>query len=229
MLPGQNYTNNASNPVSTCGLSPLHGIFRSFSPEEATNLLNLPRSNHQIVASDNGWPSKRLAVDSTVIPSETGPTVRTSSISQIPVSLPQSFMTRDGALDQEQQTHLFGVSIDSSSLLMQNGIQNGMQSDSVAIRFLDSVRDADLPLHQAMSGSNNCLEDSGFANSAEDIGNVNSSQSGTFVKVSIALFLRYQACILSASLYYLPNIHVWASYHAFVVLATYTYIFLTWT
>jgi hypothetical protein len=179
----QNFTNNTSNPVSTCGLSPLHGIFRSFSPEEATNLLNLPRSNHQIVTSDNGWPCKRLAVESTIIPSETGPTIHTSSISQIPVSLPQSFLTRDAALDQEQQTHLFGVNIDSSSLLMQNGIQNGMQSDSVAIRFLDSVGDADLPLHQALSGSNNCLEDSGFANSAEDVGNVNSSQSGTFVKV----------------------------------------------
>lgn len=188
---GQNFTNNASNPVSTCGLSPLHGIFRSFSPEEATNLLNLPRSDHQIVPSDNGWPSKRLAVESSIIPSETSPTIQTSSISQIPASLPPSFLTRDAGLDQEQQTHLFGVSINSSSLLMQNGIQNEMQSDSVAIRFLDSVGDADLPLHQALSGSNNCLEDSGFANSAEDIGNVNSSQSGTFVKVSIALFLPY--------------------------------------
>ncbi|KAJ4807937.1 Auxin response factor [Rhynchospora pubera] len=179
----QNFANNASNPVSTCGLSPLHGIFRSFPPEEATNLLNLPRSDHQIVASDTGWPSKRLAVESSIIPSETNPASQSNTISQLPVSLPLSFMTRDGALDQEQQTHLFGVNIDSSSLLMQNGIQNGMQSDSVAMPYLDSVGDADLPLHQALSGSNNCLEDSGFANSPEDIGNMNSSQTGTFVKV----------------------------------------------
>jgi hypothetical protein len=180
----QSFVNNAS---STCGLSPLHGMFRSFSPEEATNLLNLPRSDHQIVASDNGWPSKRLVVEPCIIPSETSPNIQSSSTSHIPVSLPQTFLTRDAVLDQEQQTHLFGVSIDSSSLLMQNGVQNGMQSDSVAICFLDSVGDADLPLHQALSGSNNCLDDSGFANSTEDIGNVNSSQSGTFVKVSIEL------------------------------------------
>jgi hypothetical protein len=150
----QSFTNNAS---PTCGLSPLHGIFRPFSPEEATNLLNLPQSDHHIVASDNGWPSKRLAVEPSIMLSETRSNIQSSSISEIPVSLPQSFLTREAVLDQEQQSHLFGVSIDSSSLLTQNGVQNGMQSDSVAIRFLDSVGDANLPLHRALSGSNNCL------------------------------------------------------------------------
>ncbi|KAJ3674512.1 hypothetical protein LUZ60_005128 [Juncus effusus] len=175
----QNFAGNGmAHQVAPCGLSPLHGIFRSFSPEETNNLLNIsqsnnPRQHQQQVLSAQEWPSsnKRLALDSMI---ETGPARQSS----MPVSLPLN------ALDQDNQANLlFGVSIDSNSLLMgNNGFRNG--EDSVPVQFLGSD-------FQAMSGSNNnCLEESGFINPNEEISNNNnnnvnsSSQSATtFVKV----------------------------------------------
>ncbi|KAH7654342.1 Auxin response factor domain-containing protein [Dioscorea alata] len=60
----QNFPDSNGNPVPASGVSPLHSIFQSLSSEETSNLLNLPRTN-PLVASGI-WPSKRVAVESTI-------------------------------------------------------------------------------------------------------------------------------------------------------------------
>ncbi|KAG1348224.1 auxin response factor 12-like [Cocos nucifera] len=180
------------NPASTSDVSPLHNILRSFSPEETPNVLNLPRTSS--LSTSISWPSKRLAVES-MLPTETqclqsqvAQLGQQSNISQHSVTLPP-FPGRDYSLDQEcntdAQNHLlFGVHIDSSSLLMQNGMPNlrsiGSGTDSTAMPFLTTAG-ADFPLNQAITSSN-CMEEPGFLQSPENVGHMN-PQSGTFVKV----------------------------------------------
>nr|XP_029124496.1 auxin response factor 17 [Elaeis guineensis] len=180
------------NPATTSDVSPLHNILRSFSPEETPNVLNLPRTSS--LSTSVTWPSKRLAVES-MLPTETrclqsqvAQLGQESNISQHSVTLPP-FPGRDYSLDQEcntdAQNHLlFGVHIDSSSLLMQNGMPNlrsiGSGTDSTAMPFL-TIAGTDFPLNQAITSSN-CIEEPGFLQSPENVGHMN-PQSGTFVKV----------------------------------------------
>ncbi|EHA8589453.1 Auxin response factor 8 [Cocos nucifera] len=180
------------NPASISGVSPLHSILRSFSPEETSNILNLPRTSS--LSTSGTWSSKRLAVESMLssgtqcVQPQVEQLDQQSNISQHSVTLPP-FPGKDCLLDQEcntdPQNHvLFGVHIDSSSLLMQNGIRNlrsvGSETDSTAMPFLTAAG-TDFPLNQALTSSN-CTEEPGLLQSPENGGHVN-PQNGTFVKV----------------------------------------------
>ncbi|CAK9151970.1 unnamed protein product [Ilex paraguariensis] len=120
--------NLATNPIAF----PLPGLLHSFPHDETSQLLNLPRSSPLV--SSGGCPTKRVAVDPLLSSGGTQcmlPQVEQlgpphTNISQNTISLPP-FPGRECPIDQEgsndPQSHLlFGVNIDSSSLLMQNGM-----------------------------------------------------------------------------------------------------------
>ncbi|KAF3450372.1 hypothetical protein FNV43_RR06452 [Rhamnella rubrinervis] len=186
-----------SNGIAVTGsvVSPLHSILGSFPQDESSHLL-LPRSN----GLSSVWPSKRAAVEplfSSGAPQYVLPQVEQlgppqTNISQNSVSLPP-FPGRECSIDQEgnsdPQSHLlFGVNIEASSLIMQNGMSNlrgvGSDSDTTTIAFPSNFMNTtgtDFSLNPAMTPSS-CIDESGFLQSPENVGQGN-PPSRTFVKV----------------------------------------------
>ncbi|XP_073005448.1 auxin response factor 17-like [Typha latifolia] len=178
-------------PVSTSSFSPLHGIFRSFSSEETPNLPSFGRANTLITSG--AWPSKRLAVESLTpgaqrVHSQVEQLGPQADLSQFPITL-STYPPKDCSLDQEYSTDpqnhlLFGVNIDSSSLLMQNDITSLKSvgaNDSTSMPFLSSTG-TEFPLQQALT-TTNTLEEPGLLQSPGNVGHVSQPQNGTFVKV----------------------------------------------
>lgn len=195
----QSFSDSTGNAVTSSVVSPLHSLMGSFSQDESSHLINLPRTNPLITSS--AWPSKRAAVEplissgapQCVLPQveQLGPPQ--TNISQSSVSLPP-FPGRECSIDQEggtdPQSHLlFGVNIEPSSLLLQNGMSGlrgvGSDSDSTTIPFSSSnymsTTGTDFSLNPAMTPSS-CIDESGFLQSPENVGQVN-PQNRTFVKV----------------------------------------------
>ncbi|KAG6384491.1 hypothetical protein SASPL_155689 [Salvia splendens] len=178
--------------------SPLHSLLSSVTQEEASNLLNVSRSNNLL--SSSGWPTKRVALDplSSGIPSQTiSPQadqlgLLNSNATSNPVSLPP-FPSRDCLMEQEANNDphnhfLFGVNIDSSSLLMPNGLSNlkaVSEPDNAAMTFASSSymtsSGADYSLNPTVTSSS-FIDDSGFLIS-NDNGGHNDPSDRTFVKV----------------------------------------------
>ncbi|KAL5540320.1 hypothetical protein UlMin_045065 [Ulmus minor] len=194
MCQQQSFPDSNGTAVTSSIVSPLHSILGSFSPDESSHMLNLPRGN----LSPSGWPSKRAAVEplhSSGPPQCALPQVEQlappqTNLSQNTISLPP-FPGRECAIDQEgntdPQSHLlFGVNIEPSSLLMQNGISNlrgvGSESDST-IPFPSSTymstTGTDYSLNPAITPS---IDESGFLQSPDNVGQGN-HPNRTFVKV----------------------------------------------
>jgi hypothetical protein len=131
--------------------------------EPPPHLLNLPRSNSDLMTSA-GWPPKRVAVDN----NDT-------------VTLPP-FPGRECSIDENNHNNhdaqgnnlLFGVNIDSSSLLMQNDSTN-MPPYISSSNYL-SADGSDFSLNPSITPSG-CIDDSAFLQSPEN------PASRTFVKV----------------------------------------------
>ncbi|XP_010908734.1 auxin response factor 6 [Elaeis guineensis] len=192
----QNLADSNGNSVSTSSAFPLHNILQPFSPDDAP--LSLPRTTPLITSSP--WPSKRVALES-ILPSgaqfvvphveqlgATQPNASPHSVTLAPFPGRECSVDQDGSMDS-QNNLLFGVNIDSSSLLVQNGMSNLRnvvnETDSAAMpyaacKFLSSSG-TDFPLNQALTTSS-CLDKSGFLHSVENVDHMN-HQSGTFVKV----------------------------------------------
>lgn len=192
------FSDSNCNPGTSPTISPLHSLAGSFVQDETSQLLNLQRVNSIIPSA--GWrPSKRAAID----PLSTGasqyflPQVENlgtsqSSISQNTVALPP-FPGRECSIDDrdenDPQNHvLFGVNIESSSLLMQNGMSNlrGVGNDSISTTLPFSsnymtTAGTDFSVNPTMTSSN-CIDETGFLQSHENVGQVN-PPNGTFVKV----------------------------------------------
>ncbi|KAA0054028.1 auxin response factor 6-like [Cucumis melo var. makuwa] len=192
------FSDSNGNPVTSPAVSPLHSLAGSFVQDDSSQLLNLQRA-HSVIP-EAGWPSKRAAID----PVCTGasqyflPQVEMlgtpqSSISQNTVALPP-FPGRECPIDDREegsdpQNHvLFGVNIDSSSLLMQNGMSNlrGVGNDSVSTTLpfssnYMSTAGSNFSVNPTMTSSN-CIDESGLLQSHENVGQVN-PPNGTFVKV----------------------------------------------
>ncbi|GAV83829.1 AUX_IAA domain-containing protein/B3 domain-containing protein/Auxin_resp domain-containing protein [Cephalotus follicularis] len=187
------------NPVTTSIVSPLHSFLGSYPQDESSQLLNMSRTNP--LMSSSAWPSKRAAVEpllpsaspQCVLPQveQLGPPQ--TNISQNSISLPP-FPGRECSIDQEGSTDphshlLFGVNIEPSSLLMQNGMSTlrgvGSDSNSTTLPFVSSnymsTAGADFSVNPAMTPSR-CIDESGFLQSPENVGQAN-SQNRTFVKV----------------------------------------------
>ncbi|XP_072953971.1 auxin response factor 17-like [Typha angustifolia] len=194
----QYYSESNGNSVSTSSSSPLHNTLRPFSPEGTSHILSMARATPLIVS--NPWSSKRVAVES-VLPSgsqcvmphvekldNTQPNISQHSVTLAPFPGRDCSEDQDGS--QDPQDHLlFGVNIDSPSLLVRSGmpslrtVDNGTDPSTMpyaSCNFLTSTG-SDFALSQALTNSN-CLDDSGFLQSPENINQVN-PQRGTFVKV----------------------------------------------
>uniref|UniRef100_A0A7N0RE73 Auxin response factor n=1 Tax=Kalanchoe fedtschenkoi TaxID=63787 RepID=A0A7N0RE73_KALFE len=196
------YTGLNRNSADVTGgmISPLHSLLGSCSQDELPHLLNPPRTNQMVSASD--WPAKRIAMDHESLASATSQCITTQvvqqrlghppvNISPHSVSLPP-FPGRECTNDQEgntdQQNHLlFGANIEPSSLILQHGMLNlmgvGGLNDSTTMPFVSStfMRNSgpDFTLNRAMTPSN-CIDESGYLQSAGNVGNL---ASDTFVKV----------------------------------------------
>ncbi|XP_064993740.1 auxin response factor 17-like isoform X1 [Musa acuminata AAA Group] len=195
----RSFSDSNTNCVSTSDASPLHNILSQFSPGEASHLLSWPRTNQLVTSGPR--PSKQVAVDSILpsgaqcmIPRVEQLGVSEPNISQRSVMLPpfpgrECAVNQDGNMDARNQL-LFGVNIDSSSLLMQNGMTSlcnvGRESDSTGMHYDasnfvgSSVHD--FALSQALTGSSG-LEETGFLQSSQNADQLN-QKGGTFVKVS---------------------------------------------
>lgn len=195
----QSFSDSNGNSVTSSILSPLQSLLGSVPQDDASHLLSVPRSSSLL--SPSGWPPKRVAVDP-ILPSgvsqcispimeEMGPP--NTSISQNSVSLPP-FPGRECSIDQEgtndpHNSLLFGVNIDSSSLLIHNGMSNlrGVVSDSgsTAIPFPSSnyagTTGTKFQQNPEMTPSS-CIQESGFLQSPDNIGQGNPA-TRTFVKV----------------------------------------------
>ncbi|CAL5345409.1 unnamed protein product [Camellia sinensis] len=204
MCQQQSFSDSNGNPATNAIVSPLQSLIGSFSHDEASHVLNLPRSD--ALLSSAGWPPKRVAVDP-LLPSATSPCILPqveqlgpphTHTSQNAISLPP-FPGRECSIDQEgsndPQNHLlFGVNIDSSSLLMQNGLSSirgvGSDNDSTTVPFASSPSNyvsttgtagTDFSLNPVMTPAS-CIDESGFLQSPENVGQAN-PPTRTFVKV----------------------------------------------
>ncbi|KAE8719993.1 Auxin response factor 17 [Hibiscus syriacus] len=188
----QSFSDSNGNLVTSPVVSPLHGLLGSFPQDESSNLLNLARTNPIITSA--AWPAaKRAAVD---VLSSGSPQVEQSgpsqtNMSQNSISLPP-FPGRECSIDQggtdPQSNFLFGVNIEPSSVLMQNGMTGlrgvGTDSDSTSIPFFSnymSTAGTDFSVNPTMTPSS-CIDESGFLQSQENVGQGN-QQTRTFVKV----------------------------------------------
>lgn len=178
--------------------SPLHSLLSSVTQDEASNLLNVPRSSNLL--SSSGWPTKRVALDplSNGLSQAISPRIdqlgsSNTNATHNPVSLPP-FPGRECLIEQEgnndpQNHFLFGVNIDSSSLLMQNGMSNlkavVSDSDNATMAFASpsymSSSGADYSLNPTVTSSS-CIDESVFLLSSDNVGHAN-PPNRTFVKV----------------------------------------------
>jgi len=167
----------------------LHNSFHNFSSQEASNLLNLPRSG-QSMASE-GWPSKRLAVEPLAnleaqsVQHKLEKVSHQSNVSHISGTL-APLSARDGssaqALSTNVQSHLLSSSFaihDGMTTVRGDGVGSGTDAITIA-----SLRYSDVNLLPENSlATSSCLDESGTFNSLNDVCGVNPSQGGTFVKV----------------------------------------------
>uniref|UniRef100_A0A6N2MZX3 Auxin response factor n=2 Tax=Salix viminalis TaxID=40686 RepID=A0A6N2MZX3_SALVM len=192
------FSDSNGNIVTSPVISPLQSLLGSFPRDESSHLFNLPRTNSLVTSS--GWPSKRAAVEPLI--SSVAPQWMMSQVKQLGppqtstypsfVSLPpfpgrQCPTEQDGGTDP--QSHLlFGVNIEPSSLLLQNGLSSlrgvGSGSDSTFVPFSSSymsIAGTDFSLNPAMAPSS-CIDESGFLQSTENVAQGN-PPTRTFVKV----------------------------------------------
>ena len=187
----QSFAETTISSLSPSNATAMQNTLRPFSSEAASHL-SMPRPTAVPVADP--WSSKRVAVES-LLPSRTQVTSQMEQLDSTPPSIPQSSalapLPGRGCLDQDvnsdPQNHLlFGVSIDSQSLLMQGGIpglQNGNDSTAIpySTNFLSPSQN-DFPLDHTLNSSG-CLDDAGYVPCSDNSDQVNRPPA-TFVKVS---------------------------------------------
>ncbi|XP_019055450.1 PREDICTED: auxin response factor 6 isoform X2 [Nelumbo nucifera] len=166
------FADSNGNPVTTSSVSPLHSLLGSFPQDETSQLLNLPRTTSLIPSTT--WLPKRAAVEpllpsgatQCVLPQVEQMPQPQTNVSQNSISLPP-FPGRECSVDQEG---LGGVGSDSDSTTMPFAASNFISSTGT-----------DFPLNPAVTTSS-CLDESGFLQSPENVGQVN-PPTRTFVKV----------------------------------------------
>ncbi|KAF3588210.1 hypothetical protein F2Q69_00028466 [Brassica cretica] len=187
-------------------MSPLHTLLSNFSQDESSQLLNLTRTTNSAAMTSSGWPSKRPAVDlssfgnnsnTQSVIEQLGQSHNTSNVPPNAVSLPpfpgggrECSIEQEGGSPSDPHSHLlFGVNIDSSSLLMPNGMSNlrsiGIEGgDSTTLPFTTSNFNNDFSGgNLAMTTPSSCIDEPGFLQSSENLGSENQQSNNTFVKV----------------------------------------------
>ncbi|KAK6932150.1 AUX/IAA domain, partial [Dillenia turbinata] len=194
----QSFSDSSGNHATSPVVSPLHSLLNSFPRDGGPQLLSLPRTTP--VPASAAWAPKRVAVEplssgasQCILPQVEQLGAPNSNISPNSISLPP-FPGRECPIDQDGGTDphshlLFGVNIDSSSLLMQNGLTGlrgvGSDGDSTTLPYASSnfmsATSNDYSVNPAMTPSS-CVDESGFLQSPENVGQVNPPMR-TFVKV----------------------------------------------
>uniref|UniRef100_A0A804PXB8 Auxin response factor n=1 Tax=Zea mays TaxID=4577 RepID=A0A804PXB8_MAIZE len=189
----QSFTDTSASSLSPSNTNTMQNTLRPFS-SEAVSHLSMPRPT--AIPVPDAWSSKRAAVES-LLPSRPQDSSQMQQLDSTPASIPHSSALaplpgRGCLVDQDAnpdpQNHLlFGVSIDSQSLLMEGGIhglQNG--NDSTAIPYSTSnflsPSQNDFPLDHTLNSSG-CLDDSGYVPPCSDNSDQVNRPPATFVKV----------------------------------------------
>ncbi|KAK4751169.1 hypothetical protein SAY87_004651 [Trapa incisa] len=197
------FSDSNGNSVSSPMASPLQSLLGSYPQDEPYHLGSLPQAS-PLVSPLSSWPSKlgagkRLhhSGDLNDIQPEmqqTGLMHHSNIVTQGCISLPPFPGARDCSADQEESTDpqgrlLFGVNLESSSLLMQEGLSgfqgvvgcDGEMADlPFTSNYMSSNMGADFGLNPSITHSG-CIDESGFLQSPENMGQVN-VPSRTFVK-----------------------------------------------
>ncbi|KAI7734004.1 hypothetical protein M8C21_017905 [Ambrosia artemisiifolia] len=188
----QNFSSSSGNPVSLLG---------SFSHNETSHLLNMPRSTSMLTSA--GWPAKRVAVDPLLVSGSSqsllhqveqlGPPSHTNlsqntSLSQNAVSLPP-FPGRECSIDQEpnndpQSNILFGVSIDNPNLFLQGSDGDSLTMPLTSSNYNMSNAGNGFSTNPTVTPSS-CVDESGFLQSPDNAGQTGQANppTRTFVKV----------------------------------------------
>ncbi|KAK4270806.1 hypothetical protein QN277_019575 [Acacia crassicarpa] len=196
----QNFSETNVNSMNASMVSPLHSILGSFSQDESSHLLNVPRISSWVpVQTSSAWPSKRVAVDPLLSSGASQCTLPQlellgqpqSTMSQNVISLPP-FPGRDCSIDQDGSTDpqnnlLFGVNIEPSSLIVQNGMPSlkgvGNNNDSGIAPFQSSnYLDATGTDSSLNHGITHSIAESSVLE-IPDNGGQGDAQNKTFVKV----------------------------------------------
>ncbi|KAL1826234.1 hypothetical protein DCAR_0205370 [Daucus carota subsp. sativus] len=196
-LQQQSFSDSNGNPVTSPVASPLHN-FTGLFPQDEDSQLNFSRSAALLTSA--GWPPKRVAVDpllssgvsQSFLPQlqQLGSLHTNSSQDAFPL-LP--YNGRDCSIDQggDNDSHrplLFGANIDSTSLLVQNGISGlggvGSDGNSTSVPFTSSNymsnAGVDFSLNPSITASS-CIDETNFLQSHENL--VQKDTPPTFVKV----------------------------------------------
>ncbi|EOX93055.1 hypothetical protein QUC31_003960 [Theobroma cacao] len=194
----QTFPDSIGNSIATSDVSSMQSILGSLSQNGASHLLNLNGSNP--VISSSTLLSKPVAVEpqlssgaaNCVLPQVEQLGTARSNVSELSNLLPpfpgREYSAYHGSTDP-QNNLLFGVSIDSSSLMLQHGMTNlkniGNENDSLSLPYaasnFTSASGTDFPLNSDMTTSS-CVDESGYLQSSENVDQVNPT-TGTFLKV----------------------------------------------
>lgn len=197
----QTFPDSIGNSIATSDVSSMQSILGSLSQNGASHLLNLNGSNP--VISSSTLLSKPVAVEpqlssgaaNCVLPQVEQLGTARSNVSELSNLLPpfpgREYSAYHGSTDP-QNNLLFGVSIDSSSLMLQHGMTNlkniGNENDSLSLPYaasnFTSASGTDFPLNSDMTTSS-CVDESGYLQSSENVDQVNPT-TGTFLKVIFA-------------------------------------------
>ncbi|XVF16790.1 hypothetical protein REPUB_Repub10bG0062600 [Reevesia pubescens] len=194
----QTFSDSLGNSIATSDVSSMQSILGSLSQDGATHLLNSNGSN-PIISSSALLP-KPVAIEpqlssgaaNCVLPQVEQLGTTQSNESELSNLLPpfpgREYTSYHGSTDP-QNNLLFGVSIDSSSLMLQHGMTNlkdiGNENDSLSLPYaasnFTSASGTDFPLNSDMTTSS-CVDESGYLQSSENVDQVN-PPTRTFVKV----------------------------------------------
>ncbi|XWS32990.1 hypothetical protein CRYUN_Cryun22dG0038700 [Craigia yunnanensis] len=194
----QPFSDPLRNSIATSDVSCMQSILGSLSQDGASHLLNLNGSN-PIISS--ALLSKPVATEpqlssgaaNCVLPRVEQLGTLQSNVSELSNLLPPPFPGREYSAyhssNDPQNNLLFGVSIDSSSLMLQQGMTNlkniGNENDSLSLPYaasnFTSASGTDFPLNSDMTTSS-CVNESGYLQSSENVDQVN-PPTRTFVKV----------------------------------------------
>lgn len=193
----QNFPEPMRSHISSSDVSTIQSLLGSFSQDGTSQLFNLNGPNS--VISSAAMLPKQVTVGSQ-LPSAAAqcvlPQVENMGTSQSNVSelaalppFPGREHSAYQAAPDPQSNLLFGINIDPSSLMLQNGMPNlrniGNVNDSLSLPFSGSncggTTDTDFPLSSNITTSS-CVDESGFLQSSENVDQAN-TPTGTFVKV----------------------------------------------
>ncbi|TYI08552.1 hypothetical protein ES332_A09G008800v1 [Gossypium tomentosum] len=192
------FSDHLGNSVATSDVSSMQSILGSLSQMGASHLLNLNGSNP--ILSSSTFLSKPAAIEprlssgvaNSVLPQVEQLGTAQSNASELNNLLPpfpgREYSAYHNATDP-QNNLLFGVSIDSSSLMLHHGMTNPKsirnENDSMSLPYaasnFTSASGTDFPLNSDMTTSS-CVDESGYLQSSENVDQVN-PPTGTFVKV----------------------------------------------